>query len=127
MKMSCDYCLRDAELVTGKEIYPHRPDLHKLPFYRCRPCKAYVGCHKGTTVPMGRMANAELRAAKTAAHAAFDPLWREGVLTSRRHAYRWLADKMGLREDQCHIGQFDVKQCEQVQRIVKRDICDLPG
>lgn len=77
MTVICSYCNKPAELVTGKEIYPHRPDLYPKKFWRCRPCTAYVGCHKPNagygdgTRPLGRLANAELRAAKSAAHAAF--------------------------------------------------------
>jgi hypothetical protein len=35
-----------------------------------------VGCHKGTTKPLGRLADAELREWKKRAHAAFDPVWQ---------------------------------------------------
>lgn len=69
--VACDYCGDAAKLVTGKAIYPHRPDLFRLHFWQCEPCGAYVGCHKKEggngdgTKPLGRIANAELRAAKT--------------------------------------------------------------
>lgn len=59
--MICSYCNNEAKLVSGNVIYPHRPDLAYLRFWQCAPCAAYVGCHKGTTKPLGRIANAELR------------------------------------------------------------------
>ena len=68
------------------------------------------------TLPMGRLANAELRSAKQAAHAAFDPIWKSGFL-SRRAAYTWLADVLGIPFDQCHIGEFDLQRCRQVVGI----------
>lgn len=46
MTVKCDYCGKDAELVTGDVIYPHRSDLAPLKFWRCEDCEAYVGCHK---------------------------------------------------------------------------------
>ncbi|NTG07102.1 hypothetical protein [Rhizobium rhizogenes] len=47
-----------ARLTDGKEIYPHRRDLHDLPFWKCDACKNFVGCHHKTanhTKPLGRM------------------------------------------------------------------------
>jgi NAD-dependent aldehyde dehydrogenases len=115
--MDCPYCNRPVYLVNGKMMYPHRPDLYEKKFYLCIPCNAYVGCHPGTTEPLGRLANAELRAAKIAAHAAFDPLWRTVGNRKRSEAYRWLADKLGIRWKDCHIGMFDVETCKRVVEI----------
>lgn len=117
--VTCDYCGNAAKLVTGKAIYPRRPDLFRLHFWQCEPCGAYVGCHKKEggngdgTKPLGRLANAELRAAKTRAHAAFDPLWRERNM-KRHKAYGWLAEKLGISKADCHIGMMDVETCERV-------------
>lgn len=116
--VACPYCFKPAELVTGKEVYPHRPDLAERKFYECRPCKAYVGVHMGTTKPLGRLANAELRAAKQAAHAAFDPTWK-GKLPkqgARKAAYREMADRFGIKGE-LHIGDMDVDQCRRVVEL----------
>ncbi len=113
--MNCPYCQRPADRVTGKEIYPHRPDLAKKKFWRCAPCRAWVGCHAATWHPLGRLANAELRQAKMLAHAAFDPLWNRGR-RSRSEAYAWLASQLGMTSSECHIGMFDVEDC---RRVVK--------
>ncbi|MEM6625294.1 MAG: zinc-finger-containing protein [Pseudomonadota bacterium] len=111
--VKCDYCDREAERVSGKMIYPHRPDLFAKNFYLCRPCDAYVGCHPHTITPMGRLANASLRRAKLKAHQAFDPFWRGGGV-SRREAYQWLADALGVSAANCHIGMFDEDMCRRV-------------
>lgn len=112
----CAYCGKPTQLVGGDVIYPHRPDLADKLFYRCVLCEAHVGCHPGTTEPLGRVANAELRKAKMAAHAAFDPLWRGGGM-KRKEAYAWLRTAMGLVEEDCHIGMFNVEQCHEVVRL----------
>lgn len=112
----CPYCNQPAPLVTEKEVYPDLPWLHDKSFYMCAPCGAYVGCHDGTTRPLGRLANAELRIAKMAAHAAFDPLWKSRLYT-RRAAYSWLAKKLGIERDDCHIGGFDVETCRRVVQV----------
>lgn len=109
----CPYCNKISKLVTGKEIYPHRKDLFSLNFYSCSSCDAYVGTHKGTTKPLGRLANKELRKAKSAAHRAFDPLWKFGGM-KRKEAYKWLAEVLNIKSADCHIGMFDVEMCEDV-------------
>lgn len=123
----CHYCGKIAELVGGDAIYPHRPDLFSMKFWRCAPCDAYVGCHRKDaytfvsgkkvisdgTLPLGRLANPELRAWKQRAHAAFDPVWKDGRMP-RRKAYGWLAESLGIHFDNCHIGEFDVDGCKAV-------------
>lgn len=128
----CSHCEQPASLTTGAKVYPHRPDLHSLRFWRCDPCDAHVGCHRKDawvviggvkvvsdgTLALGRPANAALRKARNAAHAAFDPLWRDGPLP-RRAAYAWLAKGLGISVEQCHIATFDLAQCQRVLELVK--------
>ena len=118
--ITCNYCGRSAQLVSGIVIYPSRPELQRRNYYLCGPCNAWVGCHKNTDIPFGRLANAELRGGRIRAHAAFDPIWGKSAKGgpkdmnsySRSAAYRWLAAKLGIHPDRCHIGLFDVDQCE---------------
>ncbi len=126
MKVTCDYCQRNAVLVSGNVIYPYRPDLFHKWFYRCEPCGAYVGCHPGSAQALGRLANAELRAAKMAAHAAFDPLWRNGGM-SRSSAYAWLSRELGVAPQNCHIGMFDVDACRAVVAVCQEHVKQSPG
>lgn len=122
MDIQCPYCGRSAVLVTGKVIYPHRPELQKRKYWLCRNCWAYVGTHKNspTHKPMGRLANAQLRSAKRRAHMVFDPIWRDGDL-SRQEAYAWLARQMNMPLSQCHIGHFNVQQCNQAMEIMLKE------
>lgn len=121
--IACPYCSQKAELVRGAAIYPHRPDLHQQRFWLCARCDAYVGCHKPNrrlgldgTEPLGRLANAELRRAKSAAHGCFDWIWRDRHKT-RSEAYAWLASKLGIPFERCHIGEFDVPMCRRVVEV----------
>jgi hypothetical protein len=121
----CPYCEKPAKLVTGAQMYPYRPDLADLRFWDCRPCDAYVGCHKNGsgygdgTRPLGRLANAELRDAKQMAHRFFDQLWKSGGM-KRGSAYAWLADELRIPKQDCHIGMFDVQRCKDVVKAVQR-------
>lgn len=112
----CPYCDTSSTLVGGDEIYPHRPDLAHKWFYRCVGCDAYVGCHPGSKRPLGRLANAQLRRAKNHAHAAFDPMWKNGPM-KRSHAYQWLAKRLEIPVKDCHIGMMDEEMCQKVVEI----------
>jgi hypothetical protein len=113
MNPVCDYCKRPAILTNGKEVYPHRPDLAEKLFWYCPDCKAWVGVHAGSTRPLGRLANKELRQAKMRAHSAFDPLYQNGAM-KRNSAYKWLGDTLGIPRRECHIGMMDVDMCNRV-------------
>ncbi len=104
----CPYCTEPSVLIDSAEVYGGRSF---GPIYLCRPCRAWVGCHPDTTTPLGRHANADLRKAKIAAHNALDPLWK------RKAAYAWLAEQLGIDRDDCHVGMFDVAQCERVVEV----------
>lgn len=109
--LDCRYCGKPARLVSGDDIYPHRPDLARLKFWRCSPCDAWVGVHKGTDNALGILAKAELRRLKSQVHAAFDPIWKVKRM-GRSKAYRWLAAGLGISPDDCHVGLFDESRCK---------------
>lgn len=69
------------------------------------------------TLPLGTLANAPLRKARTAAHKAFDGVWKSGYL-QRRQAYGWLAKQLGIPPTKCHIGSMDVDGCNKVIQVV---------
>lgn len=125
MRVKCDYCGKNAELVTGAKIYPHRPDLHGKMFWYCANghSPAYVGCHGNSknNAPLGRLADSLLRKLKGQAHEAFDWLWKENHM-SRKDAYSWLAEKMDIPMAACHIGKFSPDQCRQCIDICLREV-----
>jgi hypothetical protein len=120
----CVECGNLGELVTGKEIYPHRRDLHAKGFFLCR-CGAYCGCHPNTDRPLGFPCGPETRRARSAAHAAFDPLWKAGGWR-RWQAYQWLAKKMNMDAHDCHIGMMTADQARQVVEIVNTQTMAVP-
>lgn len=112
-KVICPYCQKNTQLVTGAEVYSHRPDLSKKSFYVCWDCDARVGCHPGTIKPLGKPAGRELRQWRSKAHAAFDPLWKRKP-KKRKEMYSWLASRLNIDSKRCHIGMMDIEQCKQV-------------
>lgn len=111
----------DARLTDGREIYPHRPDLAALRFWRCPACLNYVGCHRprermafeyrvqaqpfavdGEYRPLGNIPTPELRAARRNLHEVIDSIWKGGAM-SRSGVYRRIAAALGIPE--YHTGE----------------------
>jgi hypothetical protein len=95
----CCTCQKDvpARLTDGREIYPHRPDLAALPFWRCDDCKNYVGCHHKTadrTKPLGVIPSNAVKQLRMQIHATIDSLWK-GKLIGRRALYAKLSRSLG--------------------------------
>lgn len=120
--MKCPYCGAEVVLTDAINIYHCRKSEDWGKVWVCSnypECDAYVGCHKGTDIPLGRLANARLRTLKAEAHKQFDPLWRSGLM-SRKEAYKWLADMLGIPLEDCHIGLFDVRVCQKVIHLCRK-------
>ena len=78
----------------------------------CKDCGAMVGTHENTRIPLGCMADAETRKARSRAHKVFDKIWYRLNLVSRTHAYMSLSRAMGSNFQDTHIGLMDKEQCE---------------
>lgn len=109
----CPYCDKPAQRVNSSVVYGRNSDYGDIWLCRCLPDLAYVGVHKITGKPLGRLANRELRELKKKAHSLFDPMWKFGKMT-RTEAYAWLAEKLELPLSECHIGMFDDALCRRV-------------
>lgn len=113
--VTCPYCNAPAEKVTGSVVYPHRPDLSRLVFWRCLPCGARVGTHIDSGKPLGTLAKEELRNLRREAHGVLDPMWRrnDGGMLFRGYVYLWLKKRLGTKSIP-HIGSMDEAQCAEV-------------
>lgn len=124
MKIYCCNCRKDveAQLVKGNIIYPHRPDLYSKNFYKCPHCGKYVGCHKGTTRPLGCIPTEALKIARQRLHAKMDPLWKSGKIR-RVDLYRQISKELGYTY---HNGNTKtVQECFKVYEIIENIEQDL--
>ena len=89
--------------------------------WHCGDCFALVGCHEGTDIPMGLMADALTRDARHKAHKVFDELWRgrRRLFPDRASAYVWFARVMDLAPEAAHISMLDERQCEKRVALVE--------
>lgn len=116
----CPHCGSDVEYVNNKEIYGR--SYGRWPYmYRCvdKQCDSYVGCHPNTTIPLGSLANREMREArKSGKKRFFDVLSLEGW--SRSKGYKWLSEQMGIPASETHWGMFDVARARQASEICRK-------
>jgi len=109
----------DARLTNGAEIYPHRPDLHSLPFWKCDGCGNYVGCHHKTrnrTEPLGNIPTPALRDERKRLHDEIDPLWKSGRF-SRKELYDMISHHMGFAFHTATLRTVD--EAQKVREFVK--------
>lgn len=115
----CRHCGGVCSIVSNKVIYGR--EYGEWPWaVVCAGCKAYVGLHPFTGIPLGTLATAEIRKARKLAKDVFNPLWQSGEM-SRTEAYQWLAKALGITNpEECHIGWFDTDQCMAVVDAVEK-------
>ena len=108
----CPRCQAQARLTDSRAVHGRSFGL----LWLCTnwpQCQRYVGVHKGTTVPLGALADRPTRLARARAHARLDPLWRTGRV-DRSTVYRALGDVMGWPTAKAHIAMLDRAECAAV-------------
>jgi hypothetical protein len=88
-------------------------------------CDGYMMCSQETKAPSGPPSNMEVRRMRAECHYRFDSLWKGGYLT-RRGAYIWLSHRLGLSEDDAHIGKLDTDMCKKLIILVESLHGSLP-
>lgn len=117
--LRCPYCGSGAVYRSADGIY--RENKEGIMLYVCSKypeCDAYVRVHKGTKIPMGELADRELRNLRREAHYYFDQLYQTGIMT-RDEAYRWLADQISAPMSEAHFGHMGVYYCKEVIKSSK--------
>lgn len=124
-QMRCPYCGSPVVYRSADGIY--RDNSKNVMLYVCSRypvCDAYVRAHAGTRIPMGTLANPELRALRKTAHDYFDQIYESGYMT-KQEAYQWLADLIMAPLSEAHIGHLGEYYCRQVieesQKLLERN------
>lgn len=122
----CEYCGTRAELARyGEESYPYRED--HGPLWICTTCQAWIATHARSrhNTPLGRLADAALRDAKSRLHDALEPLAeakvrrdRVTIFEARAKAVRWVGAELGFEPLPPSLHTFTLDQCEQALRYV---------
>lgn len=127
-QIRCPYCRNPAVLRSADGIYRENAGDTKL--YVCSKypaCDAYVRIQLGSkNIPLGSLANGELRALRQEAHRYFDRIHQSGLM-SRREAYMWLANTVSAPMAHAHIGQLREHYCKVVIEESKRLLQNSKG
>jgi len=115
----CIYCGADVIFTSNAAVYGSEYGNGKC--YKCTRCDAFVGVHTKTDIPLGILANKELRELKKQCHALFDPVWKEQNNMQRGQAYRILAKKLDIPVEQCHFGWFGKETLEKCVKIMNAE------
>lgn len=119
-----------CNLCGGKVVYIRNDKIYGKLYgsgycYYCTECGAYVGTH----IPMqkqamGLLANKEMRMLKVRCHSIFDNIWKhEGTFKKRRkkrrECYKRLAAALGIEENECHFGYFDIDMLLRALKVLE--------
>lgn len=104
-ELKCPDCGGEMWLKDSGE-YGARYQCERYPL-----CRGVHGANQKTGAPLGTPGDANTRQARVLAHDSLDRIVR---LIGKARAYRWLSTVLKIKQDQCHIALFDVKQCQRV-------------
>lgn len=106
-------------LVPDKEIYGQ--DYGSKRYYY-ESCEAHVGIHDEGAhegMPLGLLADEELRGLRTRLHKYLDPLWQDTTL-GRQAAYDWIfGELMGLEPERRHTAMLTKEECRTLTTELK--------
>ena len=107
-QIKCPYCHAHASLRPASLVYGSTPQTRGKFLYVCDrwpACNAYVSAHERTLLPMGTLANGDLRHKRILAHRALKKLQQDCHM-EKWEVYIWLQAKLGLDAHQTHIGHW---------------------
>lgn len=112
----CPHCGSKVNIEPNSTVYRGRSYGEWPWVYVCEDdeCDSYVGLHPYTSIPLGTLANKQIREARKRSKAVFNQYMNEKGI-GRSQAYSNLAQCMGIDVNDCHFGWFDVQQCDEAQ------------
>ena len=119
-RMRCPYCGAPVIFRSAEGIY--KTSHLDTMLYVCSKypkCDAYVRVHAGTKIPVGSLANKELRDLRRTAHQYFNQLYLSGYMT-KDAAYQWLSNLLCTPPSEAHIGHLGEYYCREVIRESKK-------
>ena len=118
VNIHCPNCGAKAALHPASFVYGNDRGTYKYLYVcdRYPACNSYVAAHRTTRLPLGSLADGDLRHKRILAHHALHSVQAQ-LGMNRDQSYRWLQTQMGLPGDQVHIAKCGDYRCEQIIRI----------
>lgn len=117
LKNACPECGSDLILRESKK--------YKRIFWGCitfPECDSGHGAYQYGELrgePLGIPANKETKQWRMKAHAIFDKLWKDKLM-SRKDAYKHLQLIMSIPKDIAHISMFNIYQCKKLIEVLNK-------
>jgi hypothetical protein len=108
----CPACGCGAKIIDSKEIYGTSYGL----MWICQnhpKCDYRIGCHKGTTTPLGEMANEELRKWRIKVHDKIDPLWK-----THKYNRGELYQELGIKFNKMPFHTAELKTVQECKDVI---------
>lgn len=111
--LQCPDCSGKLYLRAKPHQFKLRPN--ETPFkYVCENrektgCRGSCGAHPDG-MPTGLPAGPEVRKARGITHEMFDRVWNKDGRVMRNAAYAYIAEKMGIAVEDCHIGLMQLEE-----------------
>lgn len=125
----CPYCRGKVVLKNTNDVFVLPPKyLQNKNVYVCEnypTCDAYV-IQSETSNFQGFVASEALRKLRQITHYYVDIIWKTEILT-RDECYEYLASKLKISKNKCHIAMFDEKLCNKSIDICSNYIFDNIG
>lgn len=114
----CNICNGKVIYTTNDNIY-HGKRYGSGYCYLCIQCGASVGTHKPRPrEALGLLADRDMKDMKMKCHDIFDKLWN--TREQRNALYGDLAKELGIEQDECHFGYFDLDMLNRAYKVLLR-------
>lgn len=117
MELKCPICSLDAVLTDSAIIYNGKSFGKIWACPNVVSCRCFVGIHRGTTKPLGFLADEQTRKWRGMAHKLFDAHWQSKGRHTRGRMYGWLATMLKLKE--AHMGMMKMEDCQKVVSLMR--------
>lgn len=125
-KIWCCNCNKEVWtiLTKGKVLYPYIKDIQDKPFWQCKACKGFVGCHPEDRYnkPLGTIPTPRIKEARKEIHKILDPLWKNAKRRSKKRSalYSELSRYLGY---EFHTGEIScIEEAKKIYRFVKNEL-----
>lgn len=114
---TCHLCQSPVRLVHNREIF--NEEAGDWPYaYMCTKCKAYVGLHRRTDVPLGTLATPKTHELRSHIKYLVNRLFRPASGEPLSKMYADFSNLVNIPSHRCHVDFFDEETCKSVLKTL---------
>ncbi len=119
--IKCPYCGATAYITHSSIVYGDNQKDRNI--YVCGnypKCDSYVYANNNN-IPLGNLANAELRKLRMKAHRLVDEVVFQGIMT-KRDFYFWLEIRLNKSKKDAHISKLTNEECTKLIEHIEKTL-----